>query len=132
MITTGDGDDIVIGGDGEIVTDAIISEHTAVGRTVAPDSSRGDGDVVSSPVMAATWSSVTTAASAPPGWTPRRFDGHLLTLGLVEMSIESLIGGFGRDLHARDGDDIVVGGIDADTIGARRGRQHRDRRQRPP
>ena len=107
---TGDGDDIVIGGeDGEIVTDAIIATHTAVERTVAPDSLRGDGDTI----FAGHGRNLVFGDNgriSAAGMDVAAFGGHNLTLGLV-TSIESLIGGSDDD-H-----------------GARR-RRHRDRRHR--
>ena len=109
------------------MTDAIIATHTAVARTVAPDTIRGDGDVIFAGqgrnLVFGDNGQISAAGRVAP-----RFGAHPITLGLVE-SIESLIGG-SDEITVLDGDDIVIGGIDADTITAGAGQQPDRRRQR--
>ncbi|MEY2518221.1 MAG: large repetitive protein, partial [bacterium] len=116
VITTGAGDDIVIAGeDGELVDDVSISGFNAVARNVVRDTVRGDGDSVNAGdgrnLVFGDNGRISASAQAAP-----RFGAQPLTLGIVE-SVESLIGGSDQ-LTTGAGSDIVVGGIDADTIAA--------------
>ena len=112
-ITTGDGDDLIIGGeDGEIVTDVEIEGVVTTTRTVEADSD-GDRDVITAGngdnLVFGDNGQITAAASDDD-----RFGTLGITLGLVE-TIESLIGGSDQ-ITSGIGNDIVLGGIDADTI----------------
>ena len=111
-ITTGDGNDIIIGGeDGEIVTDVEI-DGTGDSRTVAADTD-GDGDTIDAGqgnnLIFGDNGQITAATEES-----ENFAGLPITLGLVE-TIESLIGG-SDTITTGVGRDIILGGIDADTI----------------
>jgi len=92
QITTGAGDDIIIGGeDGELVVDASIAVHTAIPRVVMADTVRGDGDTIVAGdgrnLVFGDAGNISASAQAGP-----RFGAQPITLGLV-TSVESLIGG---------------------------------------
>ena len=112
-IITGDGNDIIIGGeDGEIVTDVIIGVASDVARTVAADAT-GDGDTIDAGqgnnIVFGDNGRITAATG-----NAINFIGLPITLGLVE-TIESLIGGSDK-ITTGIGRDIIMGGIDADLI----------------
>ena len=89
-ITTGDGDDIIIGGeDGEIVIDVKIDGHAGDGADRRADDT---GATATRSTPATAEHRVRRQRPDQRGGTARTTTGHLLTLGLVE-SIESLIGG---------------------------------------
>jgi Ca2+-binding RTX toxin-like protein len=120
VITTGDGDDIIIGGeDGEIVVDNEIgfATPTSLPRIVVGDVADGDT------IMAGDGRNVVLGdngriTGASDDDQPN-FGGQPITFGLVE-TIEPLIGGSDTITTGAD-DDIVLGGIDADTIDAGHG-----------
>ena len=107
-ITTGAGDDIIIGGeDGEVVQGgSVVAAAATDGDTIQA----GDGNNL----VFGDNGQVTAATS-----DANRFNSWTITLGLVE-TIESLIGG-SDSITTGIGNDIVLGGIDADTINAGEG-----------
>jgi Ca2+-binding RTX toxin-like protein len=113
-ITSGSGDDIIIAGeDGEVVVNDQVYSPANVTRKVVADLT--DGDVVvagnGQNLVFGDNGLITSAVS-----DLNRFGNQPITLGLVE-AIESLIGG-SDNITTGSGNDIVVGGIDADTINA--------------
>src|SRR5439155_12357319 len=117
-ITTGSGDDIVIGGeDGELVVSTAIADNVYDAMHVIADA-RGDGDTIVAGdgrnLVFGDNGAVYASAQAGP-----RFGALPITLGLA-TTIESTTGGSDR-ITTGVGADIVFGGIDADTIVANSG-----------
>jgi Ca2+-binding RTX toxin-like protein len=111
-ITTGSGDDIIIGGeDGELVDDVAIAGTVTEARSLVADAADGDTIVAGGGrnlVLGDAGEIYASAQNAP------RFGALPITLGLV-TSTATLVGG-SDSITTGDGDDIVIGGIDADTI----------------
>jgi Ca2+-binding RTX toxin-like protein/phage tail sheath gpL-like len=118
-ITTGSGDDIIIAGeDGETVQNDQVISPANVTQTVVANGSEalgtagdtvnaGDGNNI---VFGDNGQIIAAMEDAP------QFTSLPITLGLVE-TIEPLIGG-SDDITTGIGNDIVLGGIDNDTIDA--------------
>ena len=135
-ITTGAGDDIIIGGeDGETVVDVIVGV-TVVGRIpVAATNAYGvEGDII----VAGDGNNLVFGNRPDLGFVGR----DEVPRHAADVARARYIGRFAdrrlRHNHDRVGRDIVIGGIDADTIVANYGetalagwRQHRLRRLRP-
>ncbi|MFL6014724.1 MAG: beta strand repeat-containing protein, partial [Gaiellaceae bacterium] len=116
-ITTGSGDDVIIGGeDGEVVDDVQISTHTAVTRTVSAESDplrlgdnirAGDGRNLVFGDNGEVYAAHSDAS---------RFGGIPMTIGIAQ-TIQSLLGG-ADSITTGANDDVVLGGINGDTIDA--------------
>ena len=114
-ITTGSGDDVIVGGeDGEVVSGAHVSSQAAVPTIVGDDPARL-GDVINAGngrnLVFGDNGAVYAASS-----NAARFGALPITLGLVQ-TIESLLGG-ADSITTGSGDDVVLGGINGDTINA--------------
>ena len=116
MITTGAGDDIIIGGeDGELVVGAHIAGNGA-NEVVIAAATDGDTIVAGEGTNLVFGDAGNITASAG---TARFVGAQPISLGLV-TSVESLVGG-SDSITTGAGNDIIIGGIDADTIAAGNG-----------